>query len=63
MDGQKDRYQTRNASARRPEAGSTDGETDRGNRQDILTSAPTHSRGIKVRLTNGVVGRVKEILP
>jgi uncharacterized repeat protein (TIGR03833 family) len=31
--------------------------------KDILTSAPTHSRGIKVRLTNGVVGRVKEILP
>lgn len=30
--------------------------------RDILTSAPTHSRGIKVRLTNGVVGRVKEIV-
>ena len=31
--------------------------------KDILTSSPTHSRGIKVRLTNGVVGRVKEIMP
>ncbi len=31
--------------------------------KDILTSASSHSRGIKVRLTNGLVGRVKEILP
>jgi uncharacterized repeat protein (TIGR03833 family) len=31
--------------------------------RDILTSAPTHSRGIKVRLLNGIIGRVKEILP
>jgi uncharacterized repeat protein (TIGR03833 family) len=29
----------------------------------ILTSAPTHSRGIKVRLEDGQIGRVKEILP
>lgn len=27
--------------------------------QDILTSAPFHSRGIKVRLTDGQVGRVQ----
>jgi uncharacterized repeat protein (TIGR03833 family) len=27
--------------------------------QDLLTSAPTHSRGIKVRLTDGQVGRVR----
>jgi uncharacterized repeat protein (TIGR03833 family) len=27
--------------------------------KDILTSAPVHSRGIKVRLENGEVGRVK----
>lgn len=27
----------------------------------LLTSAPTHSRGIKVRLTDGRVGRVKII--
>jgi uncharacterized repeat protein (TIGR03833 family) len=30
--------------------------------KDILTNSPTHPRGIKVRLTNGQVGRVKEIL-
>ena len=31
--------------------------------QDILTNSPTHPHGIKVRLTGGIVGRVKEILP
>jgi uncharacterized repeat protein (TIGR03833 family) len=30
--------------------------------QDILTKSSTHPHGIKVRLTNGVVGRVKRIL-
>jgi len=30
--------------------------------RDILTSSPTHPHGIKVRLTSGIVGRVKEIL-
>ena len=30
--------------------------------KDILTSSPTHPRGIKVRLMNGQVGRVKEII-
>jgi uncharacterized repeat protein (TIGR03833 family) len=30
--------------------------------QDILTKSPHHPHGIKVRLTSGVVGRVKEIL-
>ncbi len=30
--------------------------------KDLLTSAPTHSRGIKVRLEDGQVGRVIEIL-
>ena len=29
--------------------------------KDILTSAPYHSRGIKVRLEDGQVGRVAEI--
>lgn len=29
--------------------------------KDILTSSATHSRGIKVRLMDGQVGRVKEI--
>jgi len=30
--------------------------------KDILTKSPTHPHGIKVRLENGAVGRVKEIL-
>jgi uncharacterized repeat protein (TIGR03833 family) len=30
--------------------------------KDILTNSATHPHGIKVRLTNGSVGRVKEIL-
>ena len=30
--------------------------------KDILTKSPTHPRGIKVRLTDGRVGRVKQIL-
>jgi uncharacterized repeat protein (TIGR03833 family) len=30
--------------------------------KDILTNSSTHPHGIKVRLTSGVVGRVKEIL-
>ena len=30
--------------------------------RDILTSSPTHPHGIKVRLMDGNVGRVKEIL-
>lgn len=30
--------------------------------RDILTKSPAHSRGIKVRLESGIVGRVKEIL-
>ncbi len=30
--------------------------------KDLLTSAPHHSRGIKVRLEDGQVGRVVEIL-
>jgi len=30
--------------------------------RDILTKSPNHSRGIKVRLESGIVGRVKEIL-
>jgi uncharacterized repeat protein (TIGR03833 family) len=30
--------------------------------KDILTSAPKHHRGIKVRLEDGQVGRVQEIL-
>lgn len=30
--------------------------------KDILTKAPFHSRGIKVRLADGQVGRVRSIL-
>ena len=30
--------------------------------KDILTSSPTHPHGIKVRLIEGQVGRVKEIV-
>lgn len=30
--------------------------------KDILTSSSTHPHGIKVRLTDGQVGRVQEIL-
>jgi uncharacterized repeat protein (TIGR03833 family) len=30
--------------------------------QDILTRSATHPHGIKVRLTSGVVGRVKKVL-
>ena len=29
--------------------------------KDILTKSPTHPHGIKVRLENGAVGRVKKI--
>jgi len=38
------------------------GKLTRGIVQDILTSSPTHPHGIKVRLTDGKVGRVKQII-
>ena len=38
------------------------GKLTRGIVKDILTKSPTHPHGIKVRLENGVVGRVKEII-
>ena len=34
-----------------------------GTVKDILTSSSSHPHGIKVRLTDGQVGRVQEILP
>ncbi|MBF0550132.1 MAG: YwbE family protein [Deltaproteobacteria bacterium] len=34
-----------------------------GTVKDILTSSSFHSRGIKVRLEDGQIGRVQEILP
>ena len=33
----------------------------RGTVKDLLTKSPTHPHGIKVRLMDGQVGRVKEI--
>jgi uncharacterized repeat protein (TIGR03833 family) len=38
------------------------GKLTKGIVKDILTKSPTHPHGIKVRLMNGQVGRVKEIL-
>lgn len=38
------------------------GELTRGRVKDILTSAPFHSRGIKVRLEDGQIGRVASII-
>jgi len=38
------------------------GKLTRGIIKDILTKSPQHPHGIKVRLTNGQVGRVKNIL-
>jgi uncharacterized repeat protein (TIGR03833 family) len=38
------------------------GKLTRGIIKDILTKSPHHPHGIKVRLTDGQVGRVKEIL-
>ncbi|MFC7439841.1 YwbE family protein [Laceyella putida] len=38
------------------------GKLTRGVVKEILTNSPTHPHGIKVRLTDGQVGRVKEIL-
>jgi len=37
------------------------GKRTKGIVKDLLTSAPYHSRGIKVRLEDGQVGRVAEI--
>ena len=38
------------------------GKLTKGIVKDILTSSATHPHGIKVRLTDGQVGRVKEIV-
>jgi uncharacterized repeat protein (TIGR03833 family) len=38
------------------------GQTTRGVVKDILTKSPNHPHGIKVRLQNGDVGRVKSII-
>jgi len=39
------------------------GKLTRGFVKDLLTRSARHPHGIKVRLTDGQVGRVKEILP
>jgi len=39
------------------------GKLTRGVVKDILTKSPNHPHGIKVRLVDGQVGRVKEIHP
>jgi uncharacterized repeat protein (TIGR03833 family) len=39
------------------------GKLTKGIVKDILTNSPTHPHGIKVRLMDGQVGRVKEIVP
>lgn len=38
------------------------GKLTRGIVKELLTKSPTHPHGIKVRLTDGQVGRVKEII-
>ena len=38
------------------------GKLTKGVVKDILTKSPNHPHGIKVRLENGVVGRVKQIV-
>ena len=37
------------------------GHLTRGTVKDLLTKSATHSHGIKVRLTDGQIGRVKKI--
>lgn len=38
------------------------GKLTKGIVKDVLTKSPTHPHGIKVRLMDGQVGRVKEIV-
>ncbi|WP_340030005.1 YwbE family protein [Paenibacillus sp. FSL H7-0940] len=38
------------------------GKLTRGIVKDMLTKSPTHPHGIKVRLTSGHVGRVKQVI-
>ena len=33
-----------------------------GKVQEVITTAPVHPHGIKVKLENGMIGRVKEII-
>ncbi|OPZ59802.1 MAG: hypothetical protein BWY87_00813 [Deltaproteobacteria bacterium ADurb.Bin510] len=43
-------------------ADQSSGKLTEGTVQNILTKSPNHPHGIKVRLTSGQVGRVKEII-
>jgi len=38
------------------------GRLTRGRIKDLLTKSPSHPHGIKVRLTDGQIGRVKKII-
>lgn len=38
------------------------GELTEGYVKDLLTNSPVHPRGIKVRLSDGTVGRVQKII-
>lgn len=38
------------------------GELTEGVVKDILTKSPVHPHGIKVRLDNGIIGRVHEVV-
>lgn len=38
------------------------GKLTEGTVKDILTNSPTHPHGIKVRLADGQVGRVKQLM-
>ena len=38
------------------------GKRTRGVVKDVLTNSPVHPRGIKVRLVDGQIGRVQEII-
>lgn len=38
------------------------GQLTEGTVKDLLTSSPNHHHGIKVRLEDGQIGRVKEII-
>ena len=33
-----------------------------GRVKDVLTTSPNHPHGIKVRLENGLIGRIKQII-
>lgn len=37
------------------------GKLTEGTVENILTNSPTHPHGIKVRITGGIVGRVKKV--